>query len=390
MNINSFNDNLINVNQNVKNNINTLNTKKTERLNDFCKLCPGMTNESMMNLIEKGKKIESQLILIKNSPFYKNKTPKEKAEYLRNYLDMNATGGLTLAKPENAVALIWCLIDKAADQDGPILTNGSMRHEEGEIIRDFLKECGRGDPANNKPHLGYYRISSHFKELLGITKKFKADDPQMGLDLRNMNLPAGKHTVLFGLLPDGSVFIKLEERGCPPMVSWDNLKENIMHGYRYIRSRKSVAALVSLFSKDEGKKIKRKEHVPTEVKKEFQKTMQVLFPAHKLSFFNRLLHKGINHQGYQLYKEGKKFGISRMNEIMVDLQNTGQLFIRGNVISMRDSKISKINESEVDKPRFISEKIKTVFEPKHAIPQGYTGDVKGDEVLLTWNEQKIA
>lgn len=120
----------------------------------------------------------------------------------------------SLATGDNAVALMWYLMNKCAENDN-LYTEGAMvihpnDNLSGKRIELFLRACG--DDENYIKNIGYNaytRISTHMHG--------RFEDEQWGLDLLNMGLPAQKHTILFGTLDDGTLYIKMEKHGCPPV-----------------------------------------------------------------------------------------------------------------------------------------------------------------------------
>lgn len=249
--------------------------------------------------------------------------------------------------PENAVALMWFLTAKVAEQD-KLFFSGSMRLAHGEMTRDYLKKC------NSEEILLYARISTHFKENLGKRGEngLQADEYQSGLDLRGRGLPAGKNHVLFALQPDGTLFLKMEEYGCPPFWkathrTFANFREFMGHAGTYVKSR-FIRATKGLPA--------RKEHVPKAAIKLFKQAMDELSPPQ--SWFQRLFIRNITSAER---KEGIKFGLSRMVKIL-------QKHLEENNFTddKRDTVLGHIAAIEN-------------FNPK---PADYTGEIKGGEVLI--------
>lgn len=308
------------------------------RLQKFCMdHCPNLTEKQMKEFICLGEELESLLA-----------DPNIKIEDLKDR-----------ANPKAAVALMWLLTAKAA-QANKLFTSGSMRLAEGEKAGQFLKACGQGRV--------YGRISTHFQENVGKIGKFKADKPQWGFDLKNKGLPAEKHTILFALQPDGSLFVKLENKGVPSWTNWSNFKEWLGHALDYLKSRPFIAKLFNI--REKGIKKRRHEHVQEVMKSLFKQTMQILFPSYSTRSSQLLSENLLEAQSFSgndmskrgelLYEEGKKYGISKMVDILEDI----------------DSK-DLTDEQAIERTRVL-----TKIKGHNPRPKAYLGDIKGNEVLI--------
>lgn len=303
--------------------------KVQANLEAYCKDYCNISVDQMNIYIAEGKKLEKLLS-------HPNTTPEQLA---------------AKASPESAVAFMWLLMAKAAQYD-KLFVSGSIRLADGEKARDFLKACGQQQV--------YGRISTHMKENIGKKLKvegkrhLRADNPQMGFDLRDQGLPAGKNTILFALQPDGSLFIKMEESGCPPFWqngfrSMTNFIEYIYHCIDFIITRFIDITKSNLAT--------RKEHVPVEIDKAFKKTMEALFPPEKQSFFRK---QTLSPEGNKFYNLGKKYGISRMQMITIEALK------------------KDLNSQQHTLASAMVERLKA----HNLIPEKYQGDVKGEEVLI--------
>lgn len=280
--------------------------------------CPGVSAIKMNMLIAQGTKLEKQLV--KLAKIVKSE------EQWKEEIDQ-----LNLASPDKAVALMWVLTKKAAGR-GDLFTEGAMtiaggEHLTGKMLEQFLHACGKNpdqtfDATNYRytydaTNYTYSRISSHKGETLA------KGDTQYGLDLRGKGLPSGKHHILFAAQPDGSVYIKLEEHGCPPFwkngfQTLKNFKEFFDHAVSYVTTRPAISKTLKalhLTAEEKGPKLEaKKEHIPAELKKEYKDTLNFIFPPNKTSFFEYLgLKKTSNEKkAAELYAEGKTYGISNM------------------------------------------------------------------------------
>ena len=348
------------VNQGIENLIGlplkSLSNNQTVKVN-LSKTFPESNSHQIEEWIKKGEALETKLTKISQES--------DESKRLSLLLDH--------ASPENAVALMWLLTAKTAYYNQEF-RNGAIRQENGKIINEFFKSFNNVQ-LNGGPIL-YSRISTHMKENIGKSGTIKADEFQWGLDLKNLGLPANKHTILFALQPDGSLYIKMEERGYPPCwkkgyCTWNNLIEDLGHWGTFITSR---------FEKSSGT-AKKKEHVPEKIKKEFEHTMKLLFPPEEKSFFARLFSRKqiMSEQGELQYKEGLKFGAFMMNAI-VDArikELNGQVVVAG-------KKFTAIGPEfyETNRQRGESEFV-TLFRNPSTIPVNYGGkEFKGEEVLL--------
>ena len=302
-----------------------------ERLHSFCKqYCRNISVEEMEKYILQG--IELELHLADSKMTIEDE-------------DFKKEGWI---KPESVVALMWLLTAKAA-YSKDLYTSGSMRLANGKKIRDFIKACGGP--------LVYARISTHFRENLGKTRILEADKTQWGLDLKEMGLPAEKNTLLFALQPDGTLFLKMEGHGCPPFWrkgfrTFGHFKEFIGHTIDYLRSRVN-------HTPKSGLTFTRKEHVPLDIKKEFQKVMQFLYPSSGPSWFSRF---SMSSEGKKLYKEGKTYGISTMKNIL-----------ENEILNSRELTLEQVVQRKI-----LIQKIEEFNKP----PSDYDGEIKGHEVFL--------
>jgi hypothetical protein len=282
----------------------------------------------------------------------------------------------TNANPKAAAQLMWFLTNKLAKKD-QLFTNGALRLDpkpdlDSAKLEKFLIACG------NKNNPSYGRISTHMKETL------KQGDSQWGLDLRSddAKLPAGKQTILFAKQPDGTLYLKMEEHGCPPF--WEkgfgslaNFREFVGHTFDFIHSRieKLKGATTGLGVNGLAK---RKEHVPEKIKTEFKATMKALFPAGKKSFFQKLFFQKTENEKIResLYKEGKAFGVSKMENILDSHssipQETGKL--TDDEILLRQNQAAKMYN-------LLNEQITKVKGSS-----SYTGSIKGNEAVLSLSD----
>lgn len=297
------------------------------------KFCPGVSANELRSFLDEGAKLEAKLLDAAGSD--------EKWEKL--------LADKEITNPKSAVHFIWRLHEKAALQ-GDLFTSGAMRLGKGEPLtaeklERFLIACGQGQ--------AYSRISTHMKE--NLTKS----DTQWGLDLRGMGLPSSKNTILFAKQTDGTLYVKIEEHGCPPFwtkkfASIKNFSEFVGHGIDYITSRPMYAKIQKIFVKgpaDQGSKLQqRREKVPEYVSAAFKKTMYALHSSKEAK---------------ALYKEGKKFGISRMEQLL----------------KKNPTKSSGALTSEQEGEQLHMQVLLAQY-TNSAKARGYIGDIKGDEVTL--------
>lgn len=277
-------------------------------LEEFCtSQCHNIPPAQMKKMILEGEALEKKLVDIAAKGFVHGDDWK------------NEITRLGLNTPENAANLMWLLTKKGAER-GDLFSSGVVKVAggmiTGKMVEQFLLACGNGK--------AYSRISTHMGE------KLKADETQYGLDLRDKGLPAEKHHILFAAQPDGSIFIKMEKNGCPPFWekgfrTLDNFREFFRHAVSYISSRPPIAKIVKflgLKSSPQGARLEeRKEHVPAALKREFKKTVDLLFPSNRVSFFEKLgLMKSSNEKiAQKIYSEGKTHGITRMRELISEI-----------------------------------------------------------------------
>ncbi|MCE2982960.1 MAG: hypothetical protein LW832_05280 [Parachlamydia sp.] len=297
----------------------------TDSLKTFCdKHCPGVDEKEMCERIGKGEKLIHSLI--------NNDSTIEKS-------------------PESVANLMWALTKKCDDQK-MLYTSGAMRLQtkpqlDPAVLENFLKSCG-----------AYGRVSTHM-----------SGKNQWGIDCPS--LPAEKRTVLFQKLPDGTIYLKMEEHGCPPFWkkgfrNFENFSQFIGHTLDFIRTR--------IYKSGKSTYPLRKEHVPKKILKQYNLTVNFIFPKEKQSFFNRLMGRKTIEQSAnenlrnQFLAEGKK-GISSMS------RNLDKLKKHAKNLSFEDQlQAETIN---------IYNTGKLLDKRLSMIPHGYEGDIKGKEVPLT-------
>lgn len=313
----------------------TVKARLVHYFENYCK-DSSLTRDKMLEMVKKGEELERFL------------ATKPSMKEMAKRAEHNGT--------DAAVSLMWLFTAKAAACN-KLFTSGAYRQADGEGLRDFLILCGTAE------HPAHGRISTHMNELKGETrevefdgsqKKITADDPHWGLDIRNMQLPANTRTINFGLLPDGSLYIKMEKRGCPKWTSWDNIKEWWGHAGTYIQSKLKI--------KTSNLHEYKEKHLSEAAKEAFKEALKTLFK--KDDSKKEKLSRNEKKEIEKLYKEGKKYGLSKMAEIM-----------EGKVPSLE----GQIEQNRREALRDSSKMFKEEFIQK---PEGYIGDVKGEEVLI--------
>lgn len=338
-------------------------------------LSPNVTSREMKDYIQEGNKLMQQLA------------------------ELPADGKMppALTNPKSVVAVMWALTNQTAEK-GQLYISGAMRVDTGspekaKQIEKFFIACGQG----SQPNTSYARISTHMKENLAKGQF------QWGIDIPDV-LPAGKRSVLFAPQPDGTLFVKMEAHGCPPFWekgfrTFDNFKEFVGHATDFINTRgdKTKSHVYD----------KRKEHFPKDLKKEYAKTLDLIFPEKK-SFFAAFAGLTNTSRIYneKEFEEAGKGGIDSVLRKLDGLESarSGQL-LKPEV----HAKLNKIKEGnnanahmakellkDDDKLRFDADvklgALRTRLEiaQKEALKNtpDYTGDVKGGEVLLMLQPQK--
>lgn len=363
---------------------------KARNLEEFrSKYSPDVSPEQMKDYMEQGRELENLLA----DP---NITMKD-VEWL------GKQHGL-----EGIRNLMWRLTEKAASTD-ELYTSGAMRQpDKGGKLNAFILAAG-GESV-------YSRISSHMKE------NIKKGQPQKGVDLTNLGLPAGKRTLLFAKQPDGTLYLKMEERGCPPF--WKK-------GFRSVENFTMFAhhtadfAITRFKEKSPSIYATRKEHVPKELKKEYQKVMDFTSGiSTKQSRFQKLVAKFNKPEGeraaaFKDVKEGQKRGISEMDRRLeaADFKADNSFSKAQEKYADAQEKLAQANEKltnamdnettnqalkeiedaekEISQARdeadhaLVSQRIIGKFREDYlhavfidAAEKGYTGEIKGEEVLL--------
>ncbi len=300
-----------------------------ERLKTYCdNHCPGLSQKKMFSCIRAGKELEACFAdphLSKSSLFHQ-------------------------ATPKAATHLMWWLMAKAAVHN-ELYVQGVFRLDDPDLLLfNFLKLCGHGKT--------YRRTSSHMHEATqGSKRRFgKEIAGQYGLDIQEESgsLPANMGTILFMVLPDSTLFIKLEEHGMPPFwkrrhLSRQSMGLHIQHHLDYFFPEKR---------QDQGLDcgIQRKEHFPRALKERYLEVLSEVYGhAFKRDVFGRPQHPKAM---ISLYEEGAKFGLSRTHYLLTE-------------------KLGR--HTSVKKTQLVQELAERIQQVR---ARGYKGDLKGREVAL--------
>lgn len=242
------------------------------KMEEYLKACPGVSISDMYQMVSRGEEIEG---LIHSCILEGKQLPPLVAEQLTSH---------------DAVCLIWLLMVKAGQQD-KLHISGSFRIDDPSgLIFEFLKACGK--------ERCYGRISTHLKENVAPLRG------QWGLDVRDQKLPAGKHTILFAQQPDQTLYMKIEESGCPPFWqkkhrSFSNFVEYIKHTLDYLITR--------LIEKPKMIKKTYREETPSEIKQVFVKAMDQLYESSRERNDKKArIQKGINLGISEMYNQLKR------------------------------------------------------------------------------------
>jgi len=187
---------------------------------------------------------------------------------------------------------------KAAQQH-QLFTSGVFRVDdpEGKIF-SYINNCDGT----------YTRMSTHFNERISETLALHGG--QCGLDFKNITtLPAKKGSVLFFRLGDGTLILKLEHSGCPPIwqtqfMTIENTIEYTKHSRDYMRTR---------IAHNPGMPVRRTEKVPDDAIKIFNEALQILYPPQNFKVQGEFLTDTYR-QHLQSY--GITHGISAMVSIL--------------------------------------------------------------------------
>lgn len=321
--------------------------RSVQMLEEFrARFCPGIDKSSMKEMINHG-----ELILQDLRGASKNESQWQQLLEKKEKINKEA-----------ALCVIWAITKRTACQND-LYTHGATRiGGGGEIsalhLEQFFRACGGAQflPREQTTELvggdAYSRISTHMKE------NVNQGALQWGLDLRPENfspgkgLPSAKRTLLFARQPDGTFYMKLEEYGCPPILTKNflrNLRENLGHLWSFIKTRfQSVSVRGS--ERDEGsllpsKLSTKKEHVSPALKKEFAEVLKADSTLNGSRTFSLEL------------AEGSRFGISKMKTILEKRRLLQNVPLEGELQKGFDRH-------------------------KRALSVGYIGGIKGEEVLL--------
>jgi hypothetical protein len=196
----------------------------------------------------------------------------------------------------------------------------------------------------------YVRVSTHFTESSNRWRHY-------GIDLRNMGLPAKKHTLVFAQRANGTLFLKMEEHGCPPFLffaikffSIRNFLEFTGHAIDYVCTRKVLRTLTRPIKILFIRKSSINNPYPPRTEEEIDiKIATTFLKALKQLKETKDLHRSIIHRHWS---DAKKYGISKMHEILSKIED--------NLPSIQDAKNliqSMINEDPPNSDRKGSEVI---------------------------------
>lgn len=252
----------------------------------------------------------------------------------------------------DVVNLSWYLMALAANQD-KVFTNGAFRIDDpkGHLF-NFLKNV----KVEGQDH--YVRDSTHMK---GV----RTEGEVYGLDFPHHNLSAGKRTIHFIKLQDGTIYLKFELYGYPPFWkkgyrTLTNFLTAMGHVLTFLKTR--------VYKKGDSKFPTYKEKIPSKVKKQFEKVVKVAYGVEEKSifqkigdFFLRVPKPTSEIAAEMLIKQGKARGFKYIN----DQLTTNPLF-----------KGKSADHDYQDLYNNLYEKI------TYASQIGYTKEFKGDEVLI--------
>eukprot|EP00005_Dracoamoeba_jomungandri_P007655 CAMPEP_0174273576 /NCGR_PEP_ID=MMETSP0439-20130205/55013_1 /TAXON_ID=0 /ORGANISM="Stereomyxa ramosa, Strain Chinc5" /LENGTH=331 /DNA_ID=CAMNT_0015364821 /DNA_START=93 /DNA_END=1085 /DNA_ORIENTATION=+ len=259
----------------------------------------------------------------------------------------------------NAVSLMWLLVAKIASF-GELFTSGVVRIDDpGAKIFCYLAQC-RGT---------YERQSTHFQECIESIKQLHEGKIQLGLDCRGMGLPSKKNTILFSRLPDNSLFIKLEEFGCPPfwqreLRNFKNFREWMGHSKGFLYTR--------FWNTPGGIKVTRKEHTNKQMFDVFVNTLS--------DWANCEVEPKEKEEMAKKVKEYTKKGKSGGLTVMMNILNT---LIEENVKKALEIEDEEQLEEIQRRCEVLSAGVKEFMnEINLDLEKGYKGQRKGKEVTL--------
>ncbi len=285
---------------------------RDQKLEELLKYSPGLDLEKMKGHLERAEKLQAKI-----ATFAKINTEEAWQEFITKN-----------ANPEAAIDFAWLLFARAAE-NGDIYTNGAISLQNGARFEEFLLACGK---AND---LSYSRISTHLKhdlvkrkalrdaeiaqieiakndgkanieELERLEMLKKENITQYGIDLRDMGLPAGKHTILFARQSDGSLFFKTEKSGCPPFwKSFHNLIESLVHLKDLIVSKLHSASSTPIPA--------RKEKLDSDIGKLFKKVLTSQYPQYDKKIINEKFNMAKRGGLQQILKETESVIHSNMS-----------------------------------------------------------------------------
>ena len=330
----------------------------SEKLEAFRAAHSGETSaEQMEEMVSEGKQLLENMKLASNSP-------EGWIHFLNN----------TNLSKRSAMCVMWALMNQVAGQEKEVFRRGAIRvgHQQyddkgsdAEKLEQFFLACSgakftevsemkEGKWEKKLVPVGgtaYPRISTHMKESRMVGSK------QYGLDLPSDGtgaLPAGCQTVLFGKLSDGTFYLKMEEHGVPPF--WekgfrtkDNFHEFVGHSINYLSSRKPVAKTIHSFKQISLKKSAKDDSTKLE-EKPLPRARREAVPHRIKDIFEKFVEKKKISLTTAQIAEGKRLGISKMSSLVGS--------------EHKEALLAEFQQTDI------------------AIPQGYYGEVKGEEVLL--------
>ncbi len=329
-----------------------------ERISEYCQKYCSISFDEAKYYISLGEQLEEKI----------SKT--EANNYFEQTLKL-------FANSRAAICLIWLFMAKAASYNGfdgrqllphgKAFTDGAFRIEDPDHkLERFLKLCATTEI--------YHRISTDMKEYL------KKGQKAWSFDL-DSQLPAKKRSILFIRLAEdqpnqysNTLYIKLKKYGRPPLFkSIFTFLPNLIKRISYAKARLSASS--STISKI---KCDRNTHVKPTIQEEFTQTIKFLCEE-KITIFQRIA--GVFRKIFRSLTEQDRLSqeLSRLS------QEAPERGCNHGISEMRDILNNKVFEALTDpvknqKRGNTLQTLNALLE--QAIPSGYRGKIKGNEVAL--------
>lgn len=256
---------------------------------------------------------------------------------------MRSSTALEETTKRNISDVIWYLMALAAAKDQQFVSGTFRVYDPEGILFKFLERC---QPDRNGGC--YARLSSHFRVEKGQPRDSTLQHPagsnrnQRGIDMRHIELPGNKHTVLFSQLFDGSTWIKPERHGLPPFFesgyrTLTNFGEAIKHCFDYVLWRFNHGDYSTWETQRRRLRyMPRRENLGNAVRREYRFAMRLIRRS--------VMEKNEQQRLHRIEKDGLNHGLSAMISGLQSEIDKGSLWMREGLLIELQRTCSQLQE----------------------------------------------